>query len=255
MPHNDFSWGPASVLLAQGVDDYDNQFSQELRLASTGGRFDYIGGLYFFWRGLDRRPRSPPIANYSQGLGPLGNPALNNGTSVVAADPETKSYAAFAQGPWHIDPKLSASFGARATYEVQSETVTRSAFTGGTGVPPASVAPYHGQISLANWTPSLLASLSYKPVSTILAYASVSYGAKAGGFNSPAVPQTTTGVIQPISTLAVKPEAAIDYEIGLKSAWRDLTSFDPRTPTSLGPSSATTKPTPSCPARPGPSCR
>ena len=48
----------------------------------------------------------------------------------------------------------------------------------------------------------------------------MSYGAKAGGFN-PTVPQTTTGVILPISTLKVRPEKALDYEVGVKDELLD----------------------------------
>lgn len=222
VPHNDFSWGPSSALLAQGVNDADSQFSQELRVASpTGGAFDYVAGAYFFWRGLKADSITTYGPNYSVGLGSLGNPSLNNGTSVVTADPDTKSYAAFAQGVWHIDPRLSATLGLRETYEVQSESVTRLPFSGGTGTPPTSVGPYQGQISLANATPSALISLSYKPTREVLAYALVSYGAKAGGFNSPSVPQTTTGAILPIGTLAVKPETAVDVEAGVKATLLD----------------------------------
>ncbi len=222
VPHNDFSWGPSSALLAQGVNDYDSQFSQELRVASpTGGAIDYVGGIYVFWRGLKADSITTYGPNYSVGLGALGNPALNNGTSAITANPDTQSYAAFAQGTWHVTPKLSATLGLRETYEVQSETVTRLAFRGGTGTAPAAVAPYQGEISLNGATPSALFSLSYKPTSAILAYALVSYGAKAGGFNSPSVPQTTTGAILPIGTLAVRPESALDYEVGIKAALFD----------------------------------
>ena len=222
VPHNDFSWGPSSTLLAQGVADYDSQFSQELRAASpTGGAVDYVAGLYFFWRGLKADSITTYGPTYSQGLGAAGNPALNNGTSVTTANPDTKSYAAFAQAVWHINPQINATVGLRETYEVQSETVDRLPFTGGTGPAPATLAPYLGQISLANATPSALVNLSYKPTQAVMAYALVSYGAKAGGFNSPAVPQSTTGVIEPISTLAVKPETAIDYEAGVKTTLLD----------------------------------
>jgi iron complex outermembrane recepter protein len=242
-PHNDFDWGPAQVLAAQGVADDDDQVSQEFRIASpSGGAIDYIGGLYFFWRGLKADSITTYGPRYSVGLGALGDAALNNGTSEVKADPDTKSYAAFAQGTWHIDPRLSATLGLRGAYETSAETVTRLAFHGGTGTPPVSVAAYHGQLSVSNTTPSALASLSYRPNAAVMAYASASYGAKAGGFNSPAVPQSTTGVIQPISTLIVKPETALSYEAGVKSAlfdrrltldadvfWTDLTNYQANT--------------------------
>ena len=221
-PHNDFDWGPADVIAAQGAADYDRQFSQELRLASPGGgRIDYIGGLYVFLRQLRNDSITTYGPQYSQGLGALGNPALNNGTSEIKSDPKTRSYAAFAQGAWWFQPNWSLTLGARGTYETQDETITRYAFHGGTGTPPPSVAAYQGYLKVSDWAPSGLATLSYKPTSDILAYATVSYGAKAGGFNSPAVPQSTTGVIQSVDTLKVKQERALDYEAGLKTTLLD----------------------------------
>jgi iron complex outermembrane receptor protein len=222
VPHNDFDWGPAAAINAQGAADYDTQYSQELRLASpTGGTLEYISGLYVFWKQLRNDSITTYGPQYSQGLGALGNPTLNNGTSEIKTDPRTQSYAAFAQATWRIDPKWSATFGLRGTYETQSESITRYPFVGGTGTPPISVAPYAGGLTVSDWTPSELASLSWKPVSNVLAYASVSYGAKAGGFNSPAVPQSTTGVIESVNILKVKQERALDYETGVKTTLLD----------------------------------
>ena len=185
-PVQRFDWGPSSTINAQGAADYDAQYSEELRLASpSGGPIEYIGGLYVFWKQLRNDSITTYGPQYSQGLGALGNPALNNGTSEIKADPRTQSYAAFAQATWRIDPKWSATFGLRGTYETQSELIIRYPFVGGTGTPPLLLAPYHGALSVTDWTPSELVSLSYKPTAKVLAYASVSYGAKAGGFNSP----------------------------------------------------------------------
>jgi iron complex outermembrane receptor protein len=221
VPHNDFDWSSADVIRRSGAADFVQQFSQELRLTSpTGGAFDYVAGLYYFWRGLKSDSETDYGSQYSTGLGAVGTPALNNATTHTYGNLSNNSYAAFAQGTWHIDPQWDLTVGARETYELAKGTINRTALTGGTGTPPATVAPYSGAISNSNATPSALATLSFKPDDDILTYATVSYGAKAGGFN-PTVPQTTTGVIQPISTLKVRPEKALDYEAGVKDELLD----------------------------------
>ena len=221
VPHNDFDWASVDVIRQQGSADTVQQFSQELRVTSpTGGAFDYVAGAYYFWRELASTATTSYGSQYSQGLGAVGNAALNNGTTNTFTKLDNNSYALFAQGTWHFDPLWDLTVGARETYELAKGSINRVAFTGGTGTPPATVAPYFGTVANANWTPSGLATLSYKPADGILAYGTISYGAKAGGFN-PTVPQTTTGVILPTSTLKVRPEKAENAELGVKSELLD----------------------------------
>jgi iron complex outermembrane receptor protein len=69
-----------------------------------------------------------------------------------------------------------------------------------------------GTLSLHNNTVSALGSLSYQFAPSVLGYWSVSRGAKAGGINPTApVPGLT------LNSLYVKPEVALDSELGLKS--------------------------------------
>jgi iron complex outermembrane recepter protein len=221
IPHNDFDWSSANVIRNMGTADYDQQFSQELRIASpTGGQFDYVAGLYYFWRGLVGNNYFYYGSQYAQGLGAAGNPALNNGVTQVNYNLQNNSYAAFGQGTWHFDPQWDLTVGARETYELAKGFIQRLAFTGGAGTPPPNVSAYSGTVENANFTPSGLATLSYKPAEQLLTYATISYGEKAGGFN-PSVPQTTAGAILPISTLKVRPEQALNYEIGAKDELLD----------------------------------
>jgi iron complex outermembrane receptor protein len=221
VPHNDFDWTSADVIRQQGSADTVQQVSQEFRVTSpSGGAFDYVAGAYYFWRELGSDSGTTYGSQYSTGLGALGNAALNNGTTHTYTKLDNNSYALFAQGTWHFDPQWDLTVGARETYELAKGSINRTAFTGGTGVAPATVAPYSGTVKNANWTPSGLATLGYKPAEGVLAYATLSYGAKAGGFN-PTVPQTTTGAILPSDTLKVRPEKAVNSEIGVKSEWLD----------------------------------
>jgi iron complex outermembrane receptor protein len=221
-PHNDFDWTSSDVIANQGVIDKDEQFSQEVRIASpTGRKADFVAGAYFFYRKLDANSATTYGSQYAQGLGAFGNPALNNGTTRTLANPTVHSYALFGQGSWHIAPTFDLTLGGRATYEREREDITRLPFVGGTGTAPVTVAPYSGRLAVSNWTPSGLATLSWKPQPGLLAYATVSYGAKAGGFNAPSVPQSTTGVFLPTDTLKVKSEKATNGEIGVKATLFD----------------------------------
>jgi iron complex outermembrane receptor protein len=76
---------------------------------------------------------------------------------------------------------------------------------------------FSGDVAVGKATPSALITISYKPSEAVLLYGTASYGAKAGGINSPSVPQSSTGAFLPMSTLRVQPEKAVNFEIGAKS--------------------------------------
>jgi iron complex outermembrane recepter protein len=86
------------------------------------------------------------------------------------------------------------------------------------GVSPAFIATFgtydSGLLKLNNNTVSALLSSSYKLTSDVMAYASLSRGAKAGGIN-PAVPNGVLGT----NSLYVRAETADDGELGIKSSW------------------------------------
>src|SRR6185369_18061791 len=50
-PHNDVDGTPFSINLQGQQQNFQRQFSQELRIASNGRHFiDYQAGLYYFWQ-------------------------------------------------------------------------------------------------------------------------------------------------------------------------------------------------------------
>jgi iron complex outermembrane receptor protein len=215
-PHIDLDYTSADVIRDGGQTSRVRQFSEELRLSGTMSAIHYVAGGYFFWRHLLGDGLSQYGSQYSQGLGILGNPALNNGTSNSYSDVSNRSYAGFMQGTWQFAPQWNLTAGVRETYEMESGTITRTAFTGGSGAPPANLVPYSGSLSTAEWTPSALLSVDHDVDDGVLLYGISAYGAKAGGFN-PSVPSTGNGIILPIDSLKVKPERMTDFEIGLKS--------------------------------------
>jgi iron complex outermembrane receptor protein len=219
-PHIDLDYTSADAIRDGGNASHVRQFSQELRLSGTMSTITYVAGGYFFWRNILGGNFTTYGSQYSQGLGILGNPALNNGTTHTYTDLSNRSYAAFLQGIWHFAPQWNFTAGLRETYETESGTITRTAFTDGSGPPPPNFGAYNGSLSTDEWTPSALLSADYAVSDGMLAYASSSYGAKAGGFN-PTVPSTGNGTILSTDTLKVKPERMADFELGLKSELLD----------------------------------
>jgi len=177
-------------------------------------------GLYGFWRRLSAQSFTYYGPDYSEGLGKLGNPVLNGGYTQTVADPTTHSVAAFGQGTYHATPVLDFTVGLRETYETNNENILRYPLVhSNAGTVPATLLPYAGSLSIVNANYAALGSVSYKLTANNLLYGSASRGAKAGGFNSPAVPQTTTGAFLPASALIVQPEKVSDFEIGSKNGF------------------------------------
>ena len=229
-------WDPANdsdsiglpVLTQAYQANRQRQFSQELRLASTGAnRVDYVAGLYYFWqivRGSGAVAYGAAAPNWFLPTAPaaVSNAALNGFRASAASDPETRSYAAFAQTSWHIGDRLSLTGGLRFTHEKKDGDYSQTQDGGvDTATLPAALAA--GVLAIRNgFNPNVAFSarrsddslsgtfnLSYKVTPDTLAYATYTRGNKSGGLNLAALP---AGV-----PATVKPETVDNYELGLKS--------------------------------------
>lgn len=182
VPTNDADGTNISALTDSGQAVSDDQWSQELRLASpSGGPVDWVTGLYSFYQYQDNLLYSQygPAAHAYYGL-----PAFyNNAYSQVRSFPKTDSYAVFGQATWHITPDLGLTAGLRDTQERKATEIERDPPTGGTGIALALPAFSSGDLSLDNNNVSALLSLGYKFDPDVLGYVSWSRGAKAGGIN------------------------------------------------------------------------
>ncbi len=234
-PNNDFDFIGLPVLTNNDTNSHQEQFSQEVRLSSPGGRrFEYVLGLYYFWELIqstnDTTLGSSAWGWISQGapalaaVGPvLGNAALTGLTQLQHAEPKTNSYAGYAQGTYHATDALDVTAGLRYTYEKKSVNLVQynvnpavpAALTGATpvlrliqsGVLPGG--SFSQKYSEGN--PSGTLSVGYKFNPNVLGYASYSRGYQSGGVN---VGLVATGLTQ-----TVDPETANSYEVGLKSEW------------------------------------
>ena len=208
-----------------GVSVEDKQWSQEFRLASpTGGAFDYVLGAYYFGNKLDNKSftYNGPLADIWSGT-PAG--ALANTSSVGKGHIETNSFALFAQGTWHLTPKLDFTAGIRGTYEQKTAWVNRNTPVGGAAVTGAALTARNarygaydsGDLSQYSASPSGLLNLSYHFTDDVLGYATLSHGEKSGGVNLTVGTAPTAGA----DSLLIGTERANNLELGVKSTLWD----------------------------------
>jgi iron complex outermembrane receptor protein len=196
---------PARQLDFLESDDIE-QYSQELRLAASGERLDWIVGAFY----------SKDEVGVSI---PGGHEDLFFTRTLVSADQETKSAAGFAHGEWHLTDDIDLVTGLRYTWEERT-------YEGGTTdlnpigfsclLSPTCTPGFVGPVQLTsidetiddrNW--SWRAGLEYQPQESQLLYATISRGTKSGGFFSGI--STTNLQLAPFT-----PEELTAYEVGFK---------------------------------------
>ncbi|AXI59125.1 TonB-dependent receptor [Pseudomonas kribbensis] len=223
-PANDDGLNVAATYNA-GVSVEDKQYSQEFRLASPKGEFfDYVLGAYYFGSDLDNKSFAyyGPQADIWNGT-PRG--ALANVGSVGRGHIQTDSFALFAQGIWHLTPRLDFTAGVRGTYEEKNAWVNRDAPVGGADVTGAAATARRGRsgaydsgdLNQYSSSPSGLLNLSYRITDDLLGYATLSHGEKSGGVNLVVGSAPTAGA----DSLLIGTERANNAELGFKSTLWD----------------------------------
>ncbi|WP_231638998.1 TonB-dependent receptor [Sphingomonas profundi] len=230
---NDRDYTGLPIQIEQHIPSRQDQYSQELRLASNGGRaITYVAGLYFFRQKIVGHPISiyGPLGAYWL-IGPTtganatavpGNLLDGYGTNG-RTNFETNSYAAFGEVNWHVTPRLTATGGLRYTYERKHGEYDTFVFGGlattNTALINAKLSILRPQSYAAKDRDGSLsgrANLSYQLTDGILGYASFARGFKSGGINMSGLPLNAQN--QPtLSTAVVDPERNTTYEVGLKT--------------------------------------
>jgi iron complex outermembrane recepter protein len=195
---------PLDTLTLQ-TTELDRQFSEELRLASpTEQRLSWVAGLYYL--NLDKgRPIDGALNVIDCGAvchGPAGGPI---GTAYYIADQNTRiiSEAAFADLNLVVIDTFKIDVGARYTFESKSGFADLNHSNHFFG--PAISGDFSD--SWTAFTPKL--TLTYKPVESLMTYATVSKGFQSGGFNTQGGDQTSL-------TLPFNSEIVWNYELGIK---------------------------------------
>lgn len=194
---------PEFIFTQFGTQSAEN-VSQEVRLTSpTGGRLEYVLGLYYFDYEFDGT-----TSQFGPVLKLTGVP-INLGQTLDTTA-STRSYAAFGQGTLRLTSNLRLNLGARIDREeVEATTVGR--LYPGAVAPVASIAGVDASVTDTDF--SYKVGLQYQIAPEIMAYASYTRGYKGPAINDqgggPGVPAI------------VRPEIPKASEIGLKSAWFD----------------------------------
>lgn len=191
--------------------DAIREFSQEIRFStSLDGALNFAGGVYY--QNTDRAYHADvKLADSAY------NPATGRFDSVdVTTDIQGRTYSAFGQVIWDINPTLEFAAGARYTDETK-EDVTRvlygvGAFNVSNVLFPGETVPgqLSGEISETNWSPE--ATLTWRPNSDMTYYVAYKTGFKSGGYQA-ALPTATTR----ISDIDFGSESVSGFEVGAKA--------------------------------------
>lgn len=191
--------GVFSAAFDRAADATVDQFTQEIQLqgeALDGDLNWIIGGFYFRESGDQSITDDLPIF------------FLNN-LDPTFLSIKTESYAAFAQVDFAITDRATITLGGRYSEDHKDfDASIQSGF--GLPNPRTSVALNE---KFSSFTPKI--GLDYKLTDNLFAYASVSKGFKAGGFNG-------LSILNPAVLAAVyQPQTVWAYEGGLKSTFMD----------------------------------
>ncbi|SFS12526.1 iron complex outermembrane recepter protein [Sphingomonas jatrophae] len=230
---NDRDYTGVPIQLVQGIPSRQDQYSQEVRLASQGERrLGYVAGLYFFRQTIVGRPVSiyGPAAAYWL----IGATTGANGTAVTAnlldgygQDGRTRfasnSYAAFAELNWRVFDRVTLTGGLRYTYEQKrgdyATTVSGGLVTSDPALTAAKLSVLRPQSYSArdrDGSVSGRANIAWQVSDRILAYAGAARGFKSGGINMSGLPLDASN--RPVlATAVVAPERNTTWEAGVKT--------------------------------------
>ncbi|OQW77734.1 MAG: TonB-dependent receptor [Proteobacteria bacterium ST_bin13] len=230
---NDRDYTGLPIQLTQHIPSRQDQYSQELRIASNGERrFSYVAGLYFYTQTITGRPISiygPAAAYWLIGptTGASNTPVPSNLLDGYGTDGSTRfradSYAVFGEANWKITPRLTATGGLRYTYEVKDANYDTFTFgglqTSNTALRNAQLSVLRGQTYAAHNIEDNLsgrANLSYQFSDGVFGYASYARGFKSGGINVSGLPLDAQN--RPVlATAVIRPEVNQTWEGGIKS--------------------------------------
>ena len=225
---NDRDYTSLSIQTLQHIPSRQDQYSQELRLASNGAcRIDYVTGLYWFAQTVTGEPITQygPLATYWL-LGPP--PAFpSNLIDGYTTDGHTRfhsdSWAAFGEAVWHAIDKLAATVGIRYTVENKEGRFDSTVFGGlPTTSPSLNIAklsilrPQSYTASVYDGAASGRFNLAYGWSEQVMPYLTYSRGSKSGGINMSGLPLNAAN-LPALATAVVKPERNTTVEFGAKT--------------------------------------
>ena len=223
----DVDFTPVPYLVLELREEYE-LFSQEFRVTSDPGEFEYVGGLHYFATDMFAQNEAPLLLiNDAGGLladllpGPLGDlvrgipinlPPIEAERRFQTLDQQTWSFAAFGQATWHALDNLALTVGAR--WQIEVKEVLASSTYSGTGLVFQTLisgsTPYNEDRKRTEINFSPKVSLQYYPVEEVMTYVTIAKGFKGGGFSDAAVNA---------AELEFEGEESITYEAGVKATF------------------------------------
>ncbi|HEX7855690.1 MAG TPA: TonB-dependent receptor [Sphingobium sp.] len=185
----------------------NNQFSGELKWNSEAldGKLKYVAGVFYLKE-----------TNFLDSYTFTGNTAgtsylSNNGLPAagVRFHQSIETIAAYAQGDYELVPNLTATVGARYTWEVKKLDFYKSDKFPGLGYDSADVLATGIPLRQSQSRVTPRVALSYKVNPNVLVFASATNGFKSGGWNG-----TNSN---PALVLPFSPEKTWSFEGGFKS--------------------------------------
>ena len=223
---NDRDYTSLSIQTQQHIPSRQDQYSQELRIASNGRQtFEYVAGLYYFRQVITGEPITQygPLATYWL----LGTAYPGNLLDGYITDGHTRfasnSYAAFGEGTWRATDRFNLTLGLRYTAEDKQGTYVSTVAGGATPTTTAQAnaklsilrpQSYSAKTSDGNLSGRLVAA--YDLTDKVMAYASYARTGKSGGINMSGLPLNAAN--QPaLNTAVIRPEKNTTVEVGVKS--------------------------------------
>jgi iron complex outermembrane receptor protein len=224
---NDRDYTSIPIQLTQHIPSRQDQYSQELRIASNGSHgVEYVAGLYYFAQTIKGEPITgygPQATYWLLGLAPAFPANLLDGyTTDGHTRFHSESSAVFGEATWHVTDRLSLTGGLRYTYEDKDGQFDSTVFGGA----PATGALLNSKLSILrpqsyrasdrDGSLSGRASASWAFSDGARAYASFAKASKSGGINMSGLPLDAANS-PALATAVVRPERNTNYELGLKS--------------------------------------
>ena len=221
-------YGPTGTGPEHGVeDDPSHQFSEELRMASTGsGRASWVAGLYYsdFYSLWTFNGTTPNYSAYMD-LGTLA-PATTPNWFDAYSPTKLSQFAAFGDGTYALTDELKVDVGARVNHYDYRFSSCLSGWGSANGAATPSCS---GLIALSSTSFNPKFNLSYKFSPDLMAYATASSGFRPGGGNA-AYPTTGAAwgaAFQQQNYTSGKwpstyePDRVLSYELGEKARLLD----------------------------------
>jgi len=233
---NDRDYTGIPIQLSQHIPSRQDQYSQELRLASNGDHpLTYVVGLYGFRQRITGRPISiygPAGARYLIGTvtGTTAVPSnlLDGYGQDGRTDYRVASHAGFGEVNWRILPRLTLTGGLRYTHEDKSGyysttvsggpaiTGTAAQVTALTNARLGVLRPQTYSASDDDGSLSGRGNVGWQVTDEVLAYGSYARGYKSGGINMSGLPLNAQNG-PALGAAVVRPERNTTWEAGLKT--------------------------------------